>query len=596
MTSWMIKMEKIMNKIKNVSELILTNIFERFFASWFLSSAVVFMLGDGTISLENADIVAFAVVFPITFLIMSVTEILCKNTVHLMLVLSVLVFSIILLIRENNIYTFIALAIFFCISLNHYFNKTNKFTFKISQKKAVIMIVLCFVFFFGIVTAKSVLRYLNYATPNYDFGIFCNMYYNMKTSFLPVTTCERDELLSHFAVHFSPALYLFLPVYYIFPSPVTVAVCQTAAIYSGLIPFILIMKNRKIEPFVMCLFSVVFLANTAFSMGCSYDFHENCMLVPFVLWMIYFYERKKTPLLYLFAVLTLTVKEDAFIYVVIFAAFVIFSNKDWKTGIPLAVVAVGYFVFACWYIEKFGLGIMEGRFDSMINGDEGLFGIIKTLFANLSYSVSLIFSTEENTADKLIYVMQILCPIGFIPFFTKKPSRLILVLPIFLNLLTDYKYQYDIKFQYGFGLTALMLYACILNIEDMKPKKRSFFSCVAAGLAVMLFFMSLFPTFLNTVTNRIEKKEIYDEIDAVLSEIDDDASVCASTFLLPHLADRKEIYEVHYTDHTEFDYLILDFRPGYKNGSLEFAEKFESYGYVQIDSGSEYVGMYVKTD
>ena len=87
-----------------------------------------------------------------------------------------------------------------------------------------------------------------------------------------------------------------------------------------------------------------------------------------------------------------------------------------------------------------------------------------------------------------------------------------------------------------------------------------------------------------------------DEIDAVLSEIDEDASVCTSTFFLPHLSERDEIYEVYYTKHTDFDYLILDFRPGYKEASLRFGEEFENYGYVQIDSGSEYVGLYVKND
>lgn len=585
-----------MNRIKQIADFIAGCIFEKFFASWFLSSAVVLMLCGGNISLDNVNLFTFVIAFFASFIVINCAQRVSHDAVNIILVLSVLLFSILLLMHENNIYTFIALAVFFCLAVNHYFNKKEKITAQLPKKATIVLVVLSFAFFFAIVTAISVLRYINYSAPNYDFGIFCNMYYNMKESFAPVTTCERDTLLSHFSVHFSPALYIFLPVYYIFPSPITVAVCQMIAIYSGLIPFILIMKNRKLEPLVICLFSVVYMANTAFSMGCSYDFHENCLLVPFIMWMIYFYDRNKTPLVFLFAVLTLTVKEDAFIYVAVFAAFVTVSNKDWKKGVPLAVVAVVYFIFACWYIDTYGLGIMEGRFDTMISGEEGLFGIIKTVFANLSYSVTQIFSTEKNTADKLIYFIQMLCPLGFIPFFTKKHSRLILVLPIFLNLLTDYPYQYDIKFQYGFGITALMLYACILNISDSDTKKRSFSSVIAAGLSVMMFFMCIVPTFAYELSDRSENRLMYNEIDSVLSEIDNDASVCASTFLLPHLADREEIYEVHYTKRTDFDYIILDFRPAYMADSLKFAEKFEEYGYSQIDSGSEYVLIYAKAD
>ena len=112
----------------------------------------------------------------------------------------------------------------------------------------------------------------------------------------------------------------------------------------------------------------------------------------------------------------------------------------------------------------------------------------------------------------------------------------------------------------------------------------------------MMFFMCIIPTFTKNVKLSSENKEMYNEIDAVLSGIEDDAVVCASTFFLPHLAQREEIYEVHYTKHSDFDYIILDYRPAYKDGSMQFAEKFKEYGYVQVDSGSEYVGMLVRPE
>jgi uncharacterized membrane protein len=368
------------------------------------------------------------------------------------------------------------------------------------------------------------------------------------------------------------------------------------AIYSGLIPFVLIMKNRKIDSLVICLFSVVFMANTAFSMGCSYDFHENCLLVPFMMWMIYFYEKNKTPFVFLFALLTLMFKEDAFIYVAVFAAFLVVSNKDWKRGVPLAVLAVAYFIFAAWYINTYGLGIMEGRFDVMIDGYDGLLGIFKTVLANLAYTVMMIFKTDDGSADKLVYFIQMLCPLGFIPLFTKKPSRLILVLPILLNLLTDYVYQYDISFQYGFAMTVLMLYACVLDINDAPAPKQKLMPAIAAGLSVMMFFMCIIPTFRTNVNISAENKEMHAEIKAVLSTIEEDAVVCASTFLLPHLAQREEIYEIHYTQQTEFDYVLLDYRPSYKVNSMQYIEKIEKHGYVQVDSGSEYVAMFVRPE
>ena len=61
---------------------------------------------------------------------------------------------------------------------------------------------------FGGIAILGVLRYKTFASPNFDFGIWCNMFYNMKETGLAMVTCERDTLLSHFAVHVSPVYYL----------------------------------------------------------------------------------------------------------------------------------------------------------------------------------------------------------------------------------------------------------------------------------------------------------------------------------------------------------------------------------------------------
>jgi hypothetical protein len=70
------------------------------------------------------------------------------------------------------------------------------------------------VFFVIFVGGLTTLRYLNFFTPNFDFGLFCNMFYNMSEGFVPLVTSERDRLLSHFAVHISPIYYLFASVLY----------------------------------------------------------------------------------------------------------------------------------------------------------------------------------------------------------------------------------------------------------------------------------------------------------------------------------------------------------------------------------------------
>lgn len=583
-----------MEKLKNLAQEISANLFEKLFSSWFFAAIISLFITSGEIALNFGNAMHFCVLFAVSFILICCIQTKYKKAVFPILAMSALGFSVCLLMRNDSIYTFAALAVVYFLAVYHFYNKTGGFSLSFSNRQTVIFTVIAFVLFFGTVTAVSVLRYVTYNAPNYDFGIFCNMYHNMKHTFLPTASCERDKILSHFAVHFSPALYVFLPIYFIFPSPVTVAVCQTLAIYSAVIPFILILRHRKFSSSSTVLLSVMFLASTAFAKGCAFDFHENCLLPLFLMWMFFFYEKKKTVPFFIFAILTLMVKEDAFIYIAVFAVYIFLADKQYKKGSILLFIGAAYFLSACAYLENFGTGIMSNRYDAMISGDEGLFGIIKTVFTNPGYTFGKVFGTTDDSPEKVIYFLQLMCPLAFLPFMTKKPVRFILILPVLLNLLTDYSYQYNITFQYSFGITSLLLYACILNASDMPEKRKSFTSALASGLAVMMFVMLMTPSLTEYTNDYIQQKEIIEEFDEILDKIPEDASVTASTFFIPHLWDRTEIYEAYFTTHIDSDYLILDMRPNQISDSLRIAPDWEANGYTLSDLSTENIYIYTK--
>ena len=260
------------------------------------------------------------------------------------------------------------------------------------------------------VCGVGVLRYKTYSAPNFDFGIFVNMYHNMKTRFLPLVTSERDRLLSHFAVHISPAVYLALPFYALFPFPETIQIFQAVVLISGVIPLLLICKNRGLTRFQTTLISVAYMLAPALACGTFYDFHENCFLPALLLWLFYFYEKDKKIPMYIFAVLLLTVKEDAAVYLAFFALYVIFSNlskepekkKNILHGAALFSLACVWFIAATTLLQVFGTGTMEtGRYGNYIYGDGGFAGIIKTLFVNPAYIFSEM-SDPELLLQKLV--------------------------------------------------------------------------------------------------------------------------------------------------------------------------------------------------
>ncbi len=444
--------------------------------------------------------------------------------------------------------------------------------------------------FAGVTGAIGAYRYITYSTPNFDFGLFCNMFYNMAETGLPNVTSERDMLLSHFAVHFSPIYYVMLPFYYIFPSPITLQILQAVVIYSGIVPIVLIARKKGLSTKLTVLVSAIYAAYPAISAGTFYDLHENCFLVTLLLWVFYFYESKKYIPLAVFSLLTLLVKEDAFIYLVIFALYILISDKDLKIGIPMAAVPVIYFLIVSTLMEEYGTGIMSERFGNMIyDSEDGLLGVVKTILLNPGYTLSQLFTTSADNINKLKYLIQLLLPLGFITFATKKISRFLLLTPILLNILTMYKYQPDISFQYSFGISAFLFYLVIMNLADFPESfAKSYLPRLAVVAAVLMFAIVAIPKY-STYIDRYEKnKELYAKLDYALEEVlPEDASVTCSSFLLAHIADRDTIYELNYHKEnkeykTDTEYVVLDLRSGYSSTSLEAAEFYKTKGYTEI--------------
>ncbi len=448
---------------------------------------------------------------------------------------------------------------------------------------------LCAVVAGGIIAVLTCLRYKTFCTPNFDFGLFCNMFYNMKESGLPTVSSERDCILSHFAVHISPVYYLFLPFFWLFPSPMTLQIGQAIVLAAGVVPVVLLARHHRLSGKVTLLVAALYCFYPALSSGCFYDLHENCFLPLFLLLTFLFYEKKRYLPMYLSALGVLSVKEDAAIYLLVFALFVLLSERNWLHGGALAVVSIGYFCLCARILEQQGLGMMVNRFDNLIWEEEaGLMGAIKTALVNPGFLLTQLFTTSTGGWEKIVYFLQMLLPLGFLPFCTKKPSRWLLIAPLLINLLTYYVYQYDIGFQYHFGIAAFLIYGTVKNLPEVSAPTRRNFLGIAAAACCCIYVFTVIPK-LNHYSNYwMYQRQTYRQMEEILDSVPDDASVSASSFLVAHMADREEIYEVRYHKNaTDVDYVVLDVR--YEDCE-EVRDAYCSAGYTVF---SEHPGLIV---
>lgn len=498
---------------------------------------------------------------------------------------------------KNKFILGLAVTAVYCLFVIYFINKNTLLwnIWKPGKKTIIIVSVVCGLLCGGVIAAITCLRYLTFSSPNFDFGLFVNMFHNMRETGLPLITSERDVLLTHFAVHVSPIYYLILPFYCLFPSPLTLQIAQAVVLASGVIPVALLCKHFKLSGKATLLVVMIYSLYPALSTGCFYDIHENCFLTPLLLWLFYFFEREKLIPMYLFAIAVLMVKEDAAVYVVIFAIFIILSRKKFLHGSILAVGALIYFAIALNVLEATAAhyaelyadqtpnpsisGPMINRFNNLIaNKDDGLIGAVKTALLNPGYLLTQLFTTGDNSWNKLTYFIQLFLPLGFIPFCTKKISRYLLIAPVLMNLLTNYQYQYNINFQYHFGIIAFFIYVTIMNLPDMKAPQRKTLISIGAAACCCLYIVSVLPNLKNYREKWDKNKETYQQMEEILDTIPDDASVACSSMLLAHIADRDEIYELKYHGNEgNVDLIIYDLR--YKVDEEQY-KSFIEQGYT----------------
>ena len=402
-----------------------------------------------------------------------------------------------------------------------------------------------------------VFRYLSFGSPNFDMGLFSQMFHYMKTTGRMLNTSERDHLMSHMCVHISPMFYTILPFYMLVSSPVTLEVMQAVVIAIAVIPLCRLAEYKGMSRRAVLIICIIYCFYPVISGGCFYDIHENMFLPVLIFTFLLYMEKDNMTGILISAILICLVKEDAPVFLMFIALYMIIGKRMYKKGFIILILSIVYFVIACKIIDIIGTGIISDRFNNMIaEGNGNITGIIKTVINNPAYII-----TQIMDKSKIAYILKTLGVLLFIPLCTRKWSRFILLGPyIMFNLMSDYEYFHSIYFHYSFGSGALLIYLLIINICDMDVKKKMLMLRMTA-MAVVIFFMAFNVSRLDNAFNYVDEnnKRVIDTMNEGLSTIPDDASVTATTFLCASLSKHKILYELYYTD-KQTEYIALDLR------------------------------------
>jgi uncharacterized membrane protein len=309
----------------------------------------------------------------------------------------------------------------------------------------------------------TVVHHRNVLSSSLDLGLEENVIWNALHSGALFKTTPyggpTGNLLGEHAAYLS---YVIAPIYGLHQSAETILILQSALIGGAAIPLYLVAR-KYLGPWLSCLIAVLYVLYPPVHGSNLYDFHYP-PLAPFFLWFtLYFALSGKAVRTFIFALLTLSVREDVSMGLVIGGLFLIMTNRRSRAGLYLAMAGAFYFVAMKLVIMPLQRGGHEAfihQYAGLVpEGSKGFGGVMKTVLGNPSFTLGVILEKE-----KLIYLLEIFLPLGFFPL--RRSIGLLCCVPGFLFTLlsTGYRPLYQISFQYTAHWTSYLFIALIANL------------------------------------------------------------------------------------------------------------------------------------
>ncbi|WP_431522219.1 DUF2079 domain-containing protein [Limnospira fusiformis] len=427
--------------------------------------------------------------------------------------------------------------------------------------------------FFGICMVLLLHRYFTFYA-SYDQGIFNQVFWNgihgrffqsSLSSALSTNVVHQGQFPNvsyhRLGQHFTPALLLWLPLYAIFPSPVTLSVLQvTLVTAAGLVLYLL--ARQYLEPPLSALIVVSFYGANAVIGPTLANFHDVSQIPLFVFTLLLAMEKGWWWLFWILSVLILGVREDAGVVLFGVGVYMILSHRFPRRGLIVCVLSFGYMlVLTNLIMPLFSADIsqrfMMERFGQYAEGDEAsTLQIIWGMVSNPLRFIQQLFTPFGRTVT---YLLGQWLPLAFIPAIAPG-SWMIAGFPLLKLFSAQGMSVLAITIRYAMTVVPGFFYGSILwwskqqekspEAELPSPKFRRFWvACICLSLIFTvtsnpnrtLYFLipdSIQPWVYVSLDEQWPRSQ---NMRSLLAQIPPDASVAGTTYLIPHLSSRREV-------------------------------------------------------
>jgi uncharacterized membrane protein len=433
---------------------------------------------------------------------------------------------------------------------------------------------------YSAVTSGLLIHLHRYFHTFYDLALFDQIMWNTVSGRLFQTSLESSP--HYFGVHFSPILLIFYPIYAWRGDPISLMAARTVLISIGVVPIFLAAKSTFKSAPIALFFAAAFLASPlTLKVNIESAFSAEGLMIPFLLFALYFLREEKMGLFAAVCLLTCLIKEEAPLTVAFLGLYAAVIKRKRKVGISIFILSfIYFFTVVLWVIPHFAGG---DSYSVRAAGGYEYLGIgVLQIIAGMIKSPLLVL-TKMLTAEKWKYVFFLFFPSLFFPLLGYE--ILICLAPaLFMNLISDNPTQYEIFSRYTAAIAAVVPIALIDGVQRAlsrvkRGNTRAGFFLAAVFILILgcsAFTHLLFPVYIPHNSYHAEVS------DGMLKLIPPNASVTATSNFLPHLTHRPVLNDLIQNKRTE--YVLFETNPDqYISQWME--NKPDMLDYIDLISG-----------
>lgn len=400
--------------------------------------------------------------------------------------------------------------------------------------------------------AAAIFRHDHYGSNAYDLGIFDQTVWGYsRFEFVPNTILRLPNALGD---HFHPILMTLAPLYWVWDDARVLLIAQAALIALAGLP-IFFWAREQLGTAAAYSFEVAYLAFWGVLGGDIFDFHELAFAAPIVSFALYATVTRRWRLLWTMAVLGCLTREDVTLAFIGLGLYLLLQRRFRLGGALIAATFVWFIVavklvipaladraYQQWYYTRLGEGPGEAAVHVVLHPID---------------TIRLFFTPR----DKLLALFNLFAPWLALPLAS--PLAVAMLPPLAARFLSDKPSHWAPQgFHYSLVLAPMLAFAAIDGAARVSrvAERRTRLAPAALGAVVLLagLYFSFYRLKPLDELRRYTSAGQIEAIDRCLRTIPPDASVAATSALVPHLSERRRIFVLDKRPLPRTDYYALD--------------------------------------